>query len=84
MGIIADIRRANNLAYKHKMLAGGKISEWFINRYGIHFSDVDADQLIDAIDYGAGWTPNTIAEIDAVMALSGQYPLLKIKDQEDK
>lgn len=45
-----------------------KFDDWFIKRYGVHYSDVDCDQLIDAIAYGTGRAPYSIAQLDAWMA----------------
>jgi len=41
--------------------------EWFIKRYDVHYSDVDCDQLIDALNQGTGVAPQSIKQLDAWM-----------------
>lgn len=72
--IILDIARANAMARQHGHLTM-KIGAWFERRYGCVFNDVDADELIDCVDYGKGGCPGSIAEIDAIMRLAGKEPL---------
>jgi hypothetical protein len=68
------LRRAHNAAIKNKLLAA-KISEAMEARYGTTHSAVDCEDLIEAIDYGAGSAP-TLAYADEAMAACG-YPPLK-------
>lgn len=49
-----------------------RLTEAFHERYGITHSDVDADELIDSLDYG-GKTP-TVAEADEIMTRCGHPP----------
>ena len=60
-------------ARKHSMNIH-KISEAFVERYGINYSDADVDWLIDQFDY-AGGKRMTVAEIDAMMSEAGFPPL---------
>lgn len=79
MSILSEIKQANELARKHASLVH-KISKWFEERYGCSFHDCDADDLIDAIDYGTGSYPKTIQQLDDSMAFCGKSPLPKSKD----
>jgi hypothetical protein len=79
MSIIADIKRANNLSQKHRQLVNGRIQDWFVKRYGVTFNEVDADELIDCVDYGQGGCPTTIKQIDSIMRLAGRVPLSESK-----
>lgn len=45
------------------------LTDAFIHRYGATYSDVDADELIDVLDYGGGTISVAIA--DAAMARRG-------------
>lgn len=49
-----------------------RLTEAFEERYGVTYSEVDADGLIDALDYG-GKTP-TVDEADKEMTERGHPP----------
>lgn len=53
-----------------------QITAAFEKRYGVTHSDVDADELIDALDYGRTEGP-TLARCDAIMAAAG-YPVKEV------
>lgn len=67
------LRRAHLAAVRHSELAD-QITEAFRARYGRTHSDVDCDDLIDALDYGQGSCP-TLADADAMMEARGVVPL---------
>ena len=58
---------------RDQMLIQGKLSEAFESRYGLTYSDVDADEIIDILDYGAGGKL-TIADCDRIMGDLGHPP----------
>lgn len=66
------LRRATRLARAHAE-AQAELTAAFMDRYGTTYSDIDADKLIDALDYGNGATLNT-AQVDAIMEKAG-WPL---------
>ena len=71
--ISASIRKLSSLAQKSN--AENKIlRELFVERYGIDYSDVDCDFLIDCADYGQG-APMKIKALDKDMLDKG-YPVL--------
>lgn len=49
-----------------------RFDDAFEERYGIHYSDIDEDWLIDCFDYGGGGLP-TLERMDEMMAENG-YP----------
>ena len=51
-----------------------QLTEAFEERYGKTYSEVDADSIIDALDYGHG--PITLAECDQHMAIAGAPALI--------
>jgi len=50
------------------------LTDAFRARYGVTYSDVDCDFLIDLFDYGGGDVPS-LAQCDAAMAACGVKPL---------
>jgi hypothetical protein len=66
------LRRATRMAAAAQDIQQ-ELTAAFTERYGATYSDVDADQLIDVLDYGGGIAP-TVAEVDEIMAAAG-YPL---------
>jgi hypothetical protein len=50
-----------------------RVTEAFRGRYGTTHSDVDADEIIDSLEYGAG--PISIEKCDEAMSLRGYPPL---------
>lgn len=50
------------------------LTEAFEERYGVTYSDVDCDPIIDCLDYGSG-NALTIKDCDRLMAECGVYPL---------
>lgn len=71
---------AQKIARKHMDLSS-QITEAFIARYGITFSDIDADELIEAFDYGGG-DCFTVHEIDKIMTSKGYPPLSSSKTKD--
>lgn len=65
----ALLKRACKAAEKHSEMSA-LITEAFEERYGKTHSDVDCDELIDALDYHGG-PPPTVAECDEAMARCG-------------
>lgn len=65
----ALLRRAHRAAVRHSAL-NQQLTKAFQERYGCTYSDVDCDNLIDALDYGAGSEP-TVESCDAAMSESG-------------
>lgn len=63
------LRRAARAAADHARLSG-QVTDAFRDRYGVTHSDVDCDELIDALDYGTGPTP-TLARCDELMKEAG-------------
>lgn len=59
------LHRAALIAEKHAKVQG-LLTEAFNHRYGCTYSDVDADELIDYLDYGAGGF-YTARDVDAIM-----------------
>lgn len=55
-----------------------QLTEAFQERYGVTYSDVDADPIIDALDYGTGRL-SSLAECDRIMAEHGA-PRLTLKE----
>lgn len=81
MSILSEMKHANELANKHRAVVA-KISKWFEDRYGCSYQDCDADDLIDALDYGTGIYPTTIQQIDKSMASGGKFPLSESKGEK--
>lgn len=69
------LKKAERIANEaHKM--GSILTDVFNERYGITYSDVDADSIIDALDYGvAGGL--TVEDCDRIMTDAGYPPLTK-------
>ena len=59
-----------------------KITDAFEARYGCTYSDVDADSLIESLDYGS--VTVTVAECDADMTLHGKPPTALSARKTDK
>lgn len=49
-----------------------QLTDAFNERYGVTYSDVDADAIIDTLDYGGG--DLTVEECDNIMAATGNPP----------
>lgn len=56
-----------------------QLTDAFNERYGVTYSDVDADGIIDVLDYGGG--DLTVEDCDAIMAATGNPP--KGWDEDD-
>jgi hypothetical protein len=54
-------------------VASTRCSDAFVDRYGINYSDADADGIIDVLDYGGGRI--TVADCDEIMTSVGYPPL---------
>lgn len=65
------LRKAAKLA-EESQIVHGELTNAFIERYGITYSDVDADSIIDTLDYFGGSL--TVAECDDIMAATGHPP----------
>jgi len=52
-----------------------EVGEMFVERYGVHYSDVDCDAIIDTLNQGGGEI--TIAQCDEYMTACGHPPLEK-------
>jgi uncharacterized ferritin-like protein (DUF455 family) len=63
-----------NAAEKHFRLLE-EVGKMFEERYGAHYSDVDCDSVIDALNQTGGKI--TVAEVDKAMALVGHPKLEK-------
>lgn len=74
------LKRAARLAAE-KAAVQQELSEAFRARYGVTYSDVDADWIIDELDYGGGETI-TVARSDEEMTICG-YPPLDTGKSED-
>jgi len=80
--LTADLlRRATRIAEQASEVQA-KLTEAFRGRYGITYSDVDCDPLIDILDYGGG-TPPTIAQCDQWMANCGAKRIRALKPAGD-
>lgn len=64
------LRRATRIAREFSEVQG-ELTEAFNERYGCTYSDIDADQLIDTLDYGTCLQPPTVAQVDIEMRNSG-------------
>lgn len=62
------LRRAATLAYQHSAVQH-ELTRAFNERYGCTYSDVDADQIIDVLDYHGG--DLTVEQCDQIMAECG-------------
>lgn len=58
----------------HKM--NQELTEAFVERYGVTYSDVDADSIIDVLDYGVA-SGLTLEECDDIMTEAGYPPLIR-------
>jgi hypothetical protein len=68
------LRRAAKAAERHSALSA-EITDAFKARYGRTHSDVDADGIIDVLDYLGGEL--TVAECDVMMAACGAPKLTR-------
>lgn len=59
-------------AEKHNRLQM-ELGEMFKERYGIHYSDVDCDSVIDTVDLNGGRM--SLVDIDEAMAMCGHPKL---------
>ena len=64
------LKRACRIAVEASKVQA-ELTEAFNERYGCTYSDVDADHLIDALDYGGA----TVTVEDCDMTYSGHPPL---------
>jgi hypothetical protein len=46
----------------------------FVGRYGVHYSDLDEDELVEFFDYNPDTPPGGLAEVDQIMARHGCFP----------
>lgn len=69
----ALLDRAHRAAVRNAEMAS-LVTEAMRQRYGCTHSDVDCDDLIEALDYGSGNAP-TLTECDRLMAACGVVPL---------
>lgn len=67
------LRRAARLA-EQSSIVQGQLTDAFRQRYGVTYSDVDCDRLIDILDYH-GADNLTVRECDEAMAACGVFPL---------
>lgn len=58
------------------------LTDAFNERYGVTYSDVDADQIIDALDYGVGTI--TLAGCDSIMTEAGYPPRREARKQAEE
>lgn len=65
------LNHAASLAEKQAW-AQSKLTEAFQARYGVTYSDVDADEIIDILDYNGGHI--TLDECDRIMSEKGYPP----------
>lgn len=72
------LTRASRLAAKAQEMQS-VLTDAFHERYGVSYSDVDCDSLIDALDY-QGQESLTLAEADKLMTEAGHPPLPKERD----
>lgn len=71
------LRRAQRLS-KEVSAVQAELTAAFEARYGVTYSDVDEDWLIDSLDYGGG-AVLTVKIVDKLMAENG-HPLREVKD----
>lgn len=67
------LRRAARLAAQSAIIQG-ELTDAFRERYGVTYSDVDCDRLIDILDYHGG-DDLTVRDCDEAMAACGVFPL---------
>jgi hypothetical protein len=60
-------------------IQSAKFDEMFTERFGIHYSELGIDQLIDSLNYGSGLNMS-LSKLDKLMEDNG-YP--KIEEEED-
>lgn len=69
----ALLRKASELA-ERKMAVQIELTAAFVERYGVTYSDVDADKIIDTLDIHGGAI--TVAECDRIMTSCGHPPIV--------
>jgi len=69
----ALLRRAARMA-RQASETQRQLTKAFMGRYGVTYSEVDCDALIDTLDYGQGVVP-TLSDCDRYMENSGVKPL---------
>ena len=69
------LTQTSNAAEKHHRLLM-EVGEMFKERYGVHYSDVDGDLMIDCLDHNGGTI--TVEMCDKAMVELG-YPKLEKK-----
>ena len=62
------LERAQRIAQEHVQMQAA-LTEAFEERYGVTYSAVEAERVVDALDYGQGVV--TVAEVDAAMKERG-------------
>lgn len=67
------LKRAHAAAVRHNAL-NAKLTSAFNERYGCTYSDVDADWIIDSLDYGSG-SEVTVEQCDQIMTDAGRPPV---------
>jgi hypothetical protein len=82
IGFSTVVRRAHKAAIAHHE-AQAALTEAFVERYAKTHSDLDIDELIDALDCGLSEDCPTTAEIDALMAAAG-YPAKANRSRGDQ
>lgn len=53
----------------------GVLTEAFVERYGVEYSEINCDWLIDDLDYGLGNGHLTLKQADDEMTAAGHPPL---------
>lgn len=66
------MRKTSSLAFQHRESCT-KLSNEFERRYGVTYSEVNADPLIDLFDYGYSYDVPTIEEVDEIMSEWSNY-----------
>lgn len=66
------LKRAARVAEEKTQIASS-LSAAFMHRYGVTYSDIDADDIIDVLDYHGGEL--TVADCDRIMSAAGHPPV---------
>jgi len=75
----AMLSRASRLA-KEATKMSSTLTKAFVERYGVEYSEVDCDWLIDDLDYGMGNGHLTLEQADKWMTDAGHPPLKEKKN----
>ena len=73
------LQQLAKIAEKYNQLSI-KVGEMFQERYGVTYSDVDCDEIIDILDYNGGSI--TLEEADRYMTAAGYPPIRRGKSEE--